>query len=465
MGLAVPLLLAATLAGAQGPAAPRAASYEVGSLAELQSRIDRARAGDTIVVRDGTYTSSGPITVSRAGTAAAPIRIVARSIGGVTIAGTHGFDVRAPAAHVEIVGFVLAHAAGTNRVGSGATRVRFSRNVFENRGDGAYLTIAGDDARVDGNEFRDKATVGNMIDVRGVDGQVARRVWIHHNYFHDFAAAGANGAETIRFGLSGLSMSRGLGLIEHNLFVRCVGENELISIKSGSNTIRYNTILESPGAQLTLRHGNENQVYGNYLRGTDGIRVFGDRNLVFSNYLEGNTGAINIGNGGAEVADGAPLTSHDRPDGTVIAFNTLVDNRRNFYMTPRQNGLGATNTLFANNVVQGGGVAASLEGPYSGGRWSGNLVWRTAGSGAMPAGTFEEVDPLLEAGAGGVLRPRRGSPAVDSAAGDGGAIAVDMDGQPRAGRLDRGADEASDAPAIARLLTVEELRRAISAGS
>jgi poly(beta-D-mannuronate) lyase len=170
---------------------------------------------------------------------------------------------------------------------------------------------------------------------------------------------------------------RSCGVIEHNLFVRCTGENELISIKSGSNTIRYNTFLDSPGAQLTLRHGNENLVYGNYLRGTDGIRIFGDRHQVFSNYLEGNTGGINIGNGGAEVADGAPLTSHDRPDRNVIAFNTLVNNRRNYYMTPRANGLGATHTVFANNIIRGGGPAVSLQGPYTGGAWSGNIVWQT----------------------------------------------------------------------------------------
>jgi len=42
-----------------------------------------------------------------------------------------------------------------------------------------------------------------MIDVRGVGSQIAQRVWVHDNYFHDFTNPGANGAETIRFGLSG----------------------------------------------------------------------------------------------------------------------------------------------------------------------------------------------------------------------------------------------------------------------
>jgi poly(beta-D-mannuronate) lyase len=433
-----------------------AASYSVGAVAELQARLDAAKPGDVIVVRNGSYVTSAPITVKAVG-----VRIVAESTHGVEISGTHGFDVAPPAARVAIEGFVFRHTAGTTQIRPEATHVRFAHNVFECAGDGAYLTIAGDDAEIEANEFRNKQSVGNMIDVRGAGSQVARRVRIHHNYFHDFRDAKQNGAETIRFGLSGLSMSRGDGVIEHNLFERCTGENELISVKSGGNAIRYNTFLDSPGAQLTLRHGNENEVYGNILRGTDGIRIFGDRNRVFSNYLEGNSGGIQIGNGGAEVADGAPLTSHDRPDGTVIAFNTLVNNERQYFMTARPNGLGATRTVFADNVVQGGGVAASIEGPYTGAKWDGNIVWKTAGLGALPGGGYEEADPLLAPTTPhGILRPPLRGPACDSAKGEFRAP-VDMDGQPRSGTPDRGADEHSNAGAAASQLTPEAVLKRI----
>ena len=451
------VLVPAVVAALFAPSTPHGHTYEVKSIAELQARIDAAKPGDTIIVVAGDYTTSAAITVKSQGTAATPIRILAKKVGAVTIGGTHGFDVQAPATHVEIVGFVFTHAAGQNVIAPGATHIRFSRNVFDGPGNGAYLMVAGDDAEIDRNEFRNKKTVGNMIDVRGAGSQVAQRVHIHHNYFHDFSAAGANGAETIRFGLSGLSMSKGLGVVEHNLFVRCTGENELISIKSGSNIFRYNTFLDSPGAQLTLRHGNENQVYGNYLRGLDGIRIFGDRNRIFSNYLEGNTGGINIGNGGAEVADGAPLTSHDRPDDNVISFNTLIDNKRQYYMTPRNNGLGARNTVFANNVIVGGGAAALLEGPYSGASWTGNIAWKTDGLGQMPADGAQAVDPQLQTGSDGMQRPRRGSPAIDGAVGEQSEVTVDIDGQPRTGKKDRGADEQSTAPAIAKLLTPKDV--------
>jgi len=368
----------------------------VDSLDALRARLDTARPGDVITIRDGTYTTTAPIVVKVKGTAGRPVRIVAQTVGGVTINGSDGFDVTAPAAHVEIDGFNFTHASGKTQVRPGATHVRFAHNVFEAQGDGAYLTIAGDDTVVDHNEFRNKRTLGNMIDVRGGGSQVAQRVQIQDNYFHDFASPGPglNGAETIRFGLSGLSLSKGLGVIERNLFVRCVGENEMLSIKSGSNIIRHNTLLDSPGAQITLRHGNDNIVRENYLRGTDGIRIFGDRNRVMLNYLEANTGAIQIGNGGAEVADGAPLTSHDRPDDTYITQNVLVNNERNIFMTKREGGLGATRATIAHNIIQGGGPAAVLDGPFTDAIWRDNKLWQTRGAGgSMPPEGFIEARP------------------------------------------------------------------------
>ncbi len=385
-----------------------AASHVVDSLAALQTRIQSAAPGDTLTLKNGIYTTTAPIAVNVAGAAGRPITLAAESTGGVEIDGTHGFQIAAPAAHVVIDGFTFTHQSGRIRIGAGTSHVRFTRNTFRCRGAGPYLSITGDHAQIDYNEFRDKATLGNMIDVNGTAPQVARGLWIHHNYFHDFANARGNGAETIRFGLSGLSMSMGGGIVEHNLFVRCNGENELISNKSGGNTYRYNTLIDSPGAQLTLRHGNACVVYGNYFKNTDGLRIFGDRHQVFGNYFEGNTQGINLGNGGAEVADGAPLTSHDRPDGCVIHFNTLVDNRVHYAMNRRTpTALGATNTTFAHNILQGGGTAAKIDGPYVGAQWSGNVLWKTGGSGDLPAAGFSEKDPGLVRGADGVLRPTR----------------------------------------------------------
>ena len=369
----------------------------VESISGLQAAIDKAAPGDVITLRNGVYTTDKSIIVSCSGSEDKLITIRAETVSGVEINGTHGFTFDR-AAYVVLSGFKLTHASGGNTIRTNARNIRITRCTFgPSEGRGYYLGIRGDDCEVDYCEFRDKNRVGNMIDVAGENGQVARRLHIHHNYFHDFkrsdVAGEGNGLEVIRFGLSGLSMSTGEGIVEYNLFVRCEGENELISNKSCGNIYRHNTFLDSRGAQLTLRHGNNCVAEKNYFRGTDGLRIFGDRNIVRENYFEQNTLGINIGNGGAEVADGAALTSHDRPDYTEIRKNVMINNRISYSMGRRNNGLGATFTIFSENVIVGGETAVRIDGPYPDAVWNDNIIWGTETIGNIPESAYTNNNP------------------------------------------------------------------------
>src|SRR3954454_4191655 len=190
----------------------RAATYQVSSIADLTTRISGAVAGDIIIVQNGVYTTSSSLSINRVGTAANPIVIRAETVGGVEITGTHGFSMSSPAAYITIQGFKFTHAAAIG-ISSGTSHCRFTRNVIQLTipvgSDVSYINISGDDVEIDRNELRTKATLGEMLDVAGSGSQVARRLWVHHNYFHDFSSPGGNGAETIRLGLSGLSLSTG----------------------------------------------------------------------------------------------------------------------------------------------------------------------------------------------------------------------------------------------------------------
>ncbi len=441
-----------------------AATINVNSISTLQSAINGANAGDLIIMANGTYTTSAAITVNRAGAAGNTIVITTQSIGGVTIQGTGGFSFTSPAAYVEVEGFRFLHANAIN-IPSGTHHIRLTRNFIDLNiaagADVSYINISGDDVEIDRNELANKNTLGEMLDIAGSGSQVARRLWVHHNYFHDFVSPGGNGAETIRWGLSGLSLSTGDGLCEYNLFVRCNGENEMISNKSSGNTYRYNTVLDCPGGEISQRHGDNCLYYGNYMRNTAGIRVYGDNHQIFSNYLEGNTIGINMGNGDGDVHNGDPLTSHDRPDNNVVTFNTLIDNVTHYQMGGRTGGLGATNTTFANNILQGGTTAVSIStsAPYTNPVWSGNILWNvTNGGGSMPASGYSTVNPLLAADANGVFHIQSGSPAIDTATGTYTAVTFDMDGQPRPSTgKDKGADEISGAAVTATLLTTADV--------
>jgi poly(beta-D-mannuronate) lyase len=431
-----------------------AATEMVDSLAALQSTIHRAAPGDTIILRNGVYTTSSPLTVRRAGTPEAPITITAETVGGVEITGTHGFNLAAPAAHIIISGFTFTHAAGRSTIGVDTSHVRFTRNTFQCTGEGAYLSVIGDDAQIDYNEFGEKKTGGSMLAIGGTGSQVARRLWVHHNFFHDLSSLGSSSAEMIRYGLSAMSPSNGAGLVEHNLFARCRGEAEMISSRASGITYRYNTFVDSPSAQFTLRHGNDCSLYGNILRNTEGLRIYGDRHHVYSNYFERNYIGINLGNGSADVATGASLALHDRPDDCIIAFNTLVDNRTHYQMSRRAPaGLGASRITFSNNLLQGGGTAVKIEGPYVDGVWQGNILWNVADLLDIPAGAFVIADPLLTPDSDGIKRIQAGSSANAAALGAFARVTVDFEGQPRPERMSVGADEISEESSAARLLS------------
>ena len=434
-----------------------AQTVTVSSVADLQKAIDKAKAGDQILLTDGVYTSTEDIAVHVKGTREKPITIAAQHTGAAEITGKGGFSLQSPAVYVIIRGFKFTHAASKAKAGIGTAHCRFTQNIFENQGDGEDLTVAGSDQEVDHNTFQNKNAMGRFIAIRGEGKQIAERLYIHHNYFNNFASQGGkNGAEALQFGLSGFSLSSSNSIVEYNLFERCEGENELISVKASAVTLRYNTVRDCP-AQFTLRHGNKSLVYGNYFFNTPGLRIFGDDHLIYNNYFENCSSAIVIGNGDGEVADGAQLTAHDRPDRVLIAFNTLVNNKENIIQTGRKNGMGATYITVADNIIQGGGPAATISGPYTNPQWAHNILFQVKDAGNMPVEGYTTTDPKLAKNASGTYHILAGSPTIDHGTAVYPGIGTDMDGQPRTMPFDIGADELSNAPVKAHALSPAEV--------
>lgn len=456
--LLLPILLFGLLSGCDDASSP--ARKQVSSLVELISAIDKANPGDQLVLKNGSYENTAQIHITRQGTASKPIIIEAESIGGVTFTGSSGFSLDSGAQYVIIKGFVFRHAVDSSVwIRYGADHCRFTRNVFELTGSqrGSYLKVAGDDAEIDYNTFQNKSSEGRMLLVEGPweSPIMARRVWIHHNYLYNFENSGRNNSSAIQFGRSWCSLMSAQGLIEHNLFVDSRGENENVAHKASNCVYRYNTF--GPGCtELSLRHGNHNEVYGNFFFDTGGIRVFGDDHRIYSNYFEGNRRAIHLGNGRAEVADGADLKTHDRPDRVVIVHNTLVNNTQNFFMAGRKEGLGATYPVIANNIILGGGSATDFNGPTESIHWHGNIIWDTE-AGDIPASGYTEIDPLLTKSGEGIYQIQKGSPVVgDNQSGVYDFVKTDIDGQTRSS-TDIGADAFSEGEIINRPLTVDDV--------
>lgn len=464
-------------AGGDGlPSAKRI--VRVGSLEELKTGIKNAQPGDHIVVANGTYTLDGFIAISKkTGTATEPIVIKAETVLGVTLQGTGSFNIT-NSSHVIIHGFRFTGT--TARLGNNdsydqaltlrdSNNCRITRNSFRMKdAKKAYWTIItgkGDDHRIDRNEYADKPAEGCFVVVYGPPGAMSLRTRIDHNYFHGQTFTGDNGGECMRLGDSNRQNIDTFMTIEYNLFERNTGDVEVISNKTSSNTIRYNTLRGNRGS-IVLRHGDDCLVEGNFLLdGQNGIRFYGDNHRIVGNYFAGNSGAdaystIAIGNGSqADLANGE--NTYDQPHNCTVAFNTLVKNKVNLVVGVRgTNNFPATGTVIANNIISGdSGTLVEVLTPPPSATWRGNILWGAAAHGQLPLAGFRRVDPRLAKDADGVYRIKRNSPAINGAwnSSDYSYLNVDMDGQARIEPKDVGADEYAQTAALRRPLRVEDV--------
>lgn len=345
-----------------------------------------------------------------------------------------------------------------------------------------YIRVEGNGShnRIAYNDIGPKTGFGAAITYDGKD-MVSQYDVIEYNYFHDMGPRVSNGMEAIRLGLSGLSLVPGHVTVQYNLFDGLNGEDEIVSVKSSDNTIRYNTILNSFGG-LVARHGHRNSFYGNFIiadgkkEGTSGFRIYGNDHQIYNNYMEGLTDDAITVDGGTEDAgpDGsanpmihwgigvnevAPLRSlseerqtellrgHWRQYNVQIFNNTIVNlaskasalkmDKRTFEPTGTQV---YNNVIFSNaGTIFNETSKITVDGrPTYVGNMTDGLAAVSATATVVNA-TYKG-DLKLVRGIDGLIRLSPLSPAVDAAQGP-YLPSDDMDGQRRTNTVDVGADE------------------------
>ncbi|MFI0976232.1 chondroitinase-B domain-containing protein [Streptomyces sp. NPDC021093] len=460
---AVAALVAVPLAPSLSGSAS-ATELPVASLAELQRAINGAAPGDRIVVADGTYTvpSGSAINISgKNGTGTSQISIVSKTPGGAVLRGARGF-VLSNSSNITISGFSFRQST-TMEIPASCSSIRLTRNDFQfaDTGDPYWVVVRANDSKIDHNHFHDKTTAGIFIVVDGPGSTgMAQNLHIFRNHFSDHSFTGSNGGEPIRLGVSGRALSGAKAVVEYNLFERCDGAPEAISVKSSDNTVRYNTIRDSRGG-IVLRHGNRNRVEGNYLiDGTDGIRLYGNDHRIVNNYLSGLSGrALVIGSGttrdhnSGETQD--ERRGNDACDRAVIVHNSLLNNTGTLSGETRK--YEPRDVVVADNLLVGNSGSLVAMGATTRFTWQTNMVWGSASNGNIPSGGFTRADPRLVRGQDGVLRLSSGSPAIGAATLGSPDVADDIDGDKRGSARDIGADEYATTPALRHPLTAADV--------
>jgi len=372
-----------------------AAEVRVSDAEAARKAVRDAKPGDVIVLAAAEWRDVD-LRLDGDGTAEQPITIRAEEPGRTILTGAS--RVRLGGSHLVVSGLHLMNLSGAEadwlefRIDSKrrATHCRVTDCAFtedtdftvkekENR----WIGIYGEGNQIDRCTILGKKNKGATL-VVWLGESDAGKHRILHNHFGERPRLGKNGGETIRIGDSKTSMMTAGCLVEGNYFFRCDGETECISNKSCGNTYRGNWFVETQGT-LTLRHGNDCLVEGNFFLGkkrkhTGGIRIIGSGHRIIGNRLEGLEGdgfrtALCFVNGipdspdngyhqvvGAEVRDNVVLDCHES---LLIGYNDVGEAT-----------LAPQDLTFENNriIAREGGPAVRVDRPATGTVWKSNRI-------------------------------------------------------------------------------------------
>ena len=436
-------------------------SQVVTNATALTNAINAATPGTTITLADGVWNNTF-IEIQKNGTAINPITITAQTPGAVFMTGNSRVYMRG--SHIIISGLIFKDPANLVVNGSYIEPV-FELNqcdncsVINNKIDAYNGTEAQKTLKfkwvyiVDGqyneiayNSFVGKYGIGSIInDNRSLAN--ADYLKIHHNYFADRTPINGinddNDQDAIRIGTSTTSLSDSFSEVYANYFYNYFGEIEVISNKSGKNKY-YNNTFRDYGGCLTLRHGNNCEVYGNYFFAenndlTGGVRVIGEGHKVFNNYIEATnvkkpggarsslTGGINVMNG----VQNSALNGYYQVKNTQIVNNTLVNCDYALRIGTDKGGdntLEPENLIVANNIVYNATVNSyEIETTPSGNSISEGNITNLSASDLSDDGSFHRLTS--------------GSAAITAGLGSYSYLTKDILGGTRDANFDAGAEE------------------------
>ena len=326
----------------------------VNNITELQNAITNASAGTTITLSNGTWTNVD-IDINKNGTLSNPITIKAQTAGSVFFEGNS--HVKMGGSYIIFEGIVFQNPSNLPDDGDDLDPILQFRDSNKNECDRCTITnikidsyngtasqetltfkwilVYGQYNEISYSSFIGKHGIGSIInDNRNATSTEFAEpdfTKIHHNYFADRTPIREvnqdNDQDAIRIGNSSTSLHPSNTEVYDNLFYNWSGEVEIISNKSGENKYYNNTFKNYQGT-LTLRHGDDCEVYNNYFfadnrQFSGGVRVIGEGHKIYNNYIEGVNSEKPTG--GTTKTAGAINVSNGRPNSALNGYYQVID--------------------------------------------------------------------------------------------------------------------------------------------
>lgn len=444
--------------------------------AALTSAITSATAGSTIILANGTWTNV-QVSIQKTGTASTPITLKAETPGSVFFEGNSWVKIGGEHVYFEGVVFrnpsnlsvgtsVITFKATTDCKNCKVTNVKidsYNGTTAQSTSTFKWVLLSGSYNEISYCSFLGKYGVGSIInDNRNTDTPNYSK--IHHNYFANRTPVGVvndlNDQDAIRIGNSGTSLGDSYTEVYDNYFDNFSGEIEVISNKSCKNKYYNNTFRDYQGA-LTLRHGNDCEVFNNFFIANNkafsgGVRVIGENHKVYNNYFEGlnskkSDGSLSNGTGGINVSNGKPssaLNEYYQVKNATITNNTFVNCDYGLRIgTVISTGLtlAPENLIVANNLIANATTKAIQQTTAPTGtlsKYEGNIkqngTWDIT---TDTNGNINVTSGLIATTKTDFFRLIPGSAAIDANYGSYSFLTTDITGATRTGSFDVGAEE------------------------
>lgn len=440
-----------------------AVKITVSTIVALQSAINSASAGDTIILANGTYLNNS-INISKSN-----IVVKAATPGGVFLNGTNSISLNGN--YITFSGFQFI----TGSIGSSYVILVYgSHNILTQLNFNGYLAKKYIEVKA-GTQYNEisycniehkpdtsiaGAVLGCAIQIN-TSPTIPGYHKIRYCSFQNFPGLGGDyGNEPVRIGLSTESTNNSRTIVEHCYFNNTgLGDGENISVKCCENVIRYCTFTNNPEGMLVFRNGNRNIAYGNFfINGSGGIRIKEANDIYcYNNYFEtaGTSGTAN-----------AIAFNYISPNLTNInlLYNTFVD-----CGDIDLGGVGPTNVTISNNIFKKntGNIFSS---PNNSTTWLGNIYSGTLGI-SIPLG-MTNINPQLILNTDNYYGLSSTSPAINASGSafpaildianvdDDPLLMLDISGQIRPSSIslkDVGCDEYTTGTILNRPLTVNDV--------
>jgi poly(beta-D-mannuronate) lyase len=456
-------------------------SQQVSTNYELNAAISNASTGTTIILANQTWTDV-QININKTGTESNPITIKAQTPGNVFFEGRSNISLGG--SYIIFEGVIFQNASGLITNGDKIEPIIEFRDTSNNdcvncivrnikidsyNGTSSqetlkfkWIIIYGEYNEVSYSSFIGKNGVGSIINDNH-NNSTPDYSKIHHNYFADRVPVnndvnGLNDQDAIRIGVSTTSLSDSFTEVYDNFFNNWSGEVEIISNKCGSNKYYNNTFRDFQGT-LTLRHGNNTEVYGNYFFANNnsfsgGIRVIGEDHKIYNNYIEGvnhrkPSGSGSGATGGINVSNGKPnsaLNEYYQVKNVQIINNTLVNCDLAIRIGTKVNSaltLAPENLIVANNIMLNSSDSAFEETtvPFGTSIYEGNITQNGNWDLINGLNSNQTVTSGLLTSGSDFYNITSGSAALDSGLGTYNFLTTDITGGIRSTDFDTGAEE------------------------